>query len=133
GVLRVRTFVVRPWVPPALHKARRRSSDPPEVDVLRLRGVAGGRPGAGLAVSVSDSGCGIGPDALSSIFDPFFTTKEAGKGTGLGLSVSLAIVEGAEGEIAVESGEGKGSTFTVILPEAAEKPAPGDANGRADG
>ena len=133
GVLRVRTFVVRPWVPPALRKARRRASDLPEVDVLRLRGVAGGRPGGALAVSVSDTGCGIGPDALPSIFDPFFTTKEAGKGTGLGLSVSLAIVEGAGGEIAVESGEGKGSTFTVILPEAAEKPAPGDANGRADG
>jgi len=133
GVLRVRTFVVRPWVPPALRKARRRASDPPEVDVLRMRGVAGGLPGGALAVSVSDTGCGIGPDALPSIFDPFFTTKEAGKGTGLGLSVSLAIVEGAGGEIAVESGEGKGSTFIVILPEAAEKPAPGDANGRADG
>ncbi len=133
GVLRVRTFIVRPWVPPALRKARRRASDPPEVDVLRLRGVAGGRPGGALAVSVSDTGCGIGPDALPSIFDPFFTTKEAEKGTGLGLSVSLAIVEGAGGEIAVESDEGKGSTFTVILPEAAETPAPGDASGRADG
>jgi two-component system NtrC family sensor kinase len=132
GTLRVRTFVVQPWVPPALRKARRRASDPPEVDVLRLRGVAGSRPGGALAVSVSDTGCGIGPKALPSIFDPFFTTKEAGKGTGLGLSVSLAIVEGAGGEIVVESGEGEGSTFTVILPEAAEKAAPGDANGRGD-
>ena len=132
GTLRVRTFVVRPWVAPALRKARRRASDPPEVDVLRLRGVAGVRPGGALAVSVSDTGCGIGPKALPSIFDPFFTTKEAGKGTGLGLSVSLAIVEGAGGEIVVESGEGEGSTFTVILPEAVEKAAPGDPN-RAGG
>ena len=123
GTLRLRTFVVRPWVPPALRKARRRASDPPEVDVLGLRGIAGSHPRGALAVSVSDTGCGIGPDALPSIFDPFFTTKEAGKGTGLGLSVSLAIVEGAGGEIAVESGEEKGSTFTVILPEVAEKPA----------
>ena len=133
GILRVRSFAVRPWVPPTLRKARRRASDPPEVDVLRLRGVAGGRPGGALAVSVSDTGCGIGPNALPSIFDPFFTTKEAGKGTGLGLSVSLAIVEGAGGEIVVESGEGEGSTFTVILPEAEEKASPGDANGRGDG
>jgi len=53
-----------------------------------------------------------------SIFDPFFTTKEPGKGTGLGLSVSRTIVEGAGGEIRVESEEGRGATFTVILPPA---------------
>lgn len=133
GVLRVRTFGVRPWVPPSLRKVRRRASDPPGVDVLRMRGGIGDLPGGAVAVSVTDSGSGIRPDDIPSIFDPFFTTKEVGKGTGLGLSVSLAIVEVAGGEIVVESDEGKGSTFTVILPEAEEKAPAGDTNGGADG
>ncbi len=134
GVLRVRTFRVRPWVPPALRMARRRASDPPGADVLRLREDLGDLPESALAVSVTDTGCGIRPESLPSIFDPFFTTKEEGKGTGLGLSVSLAIVETAGGEILVDSGEGTGSTFTVILPEAAkEKAAGGAEGGGADG
>jgi signal transduction histidine kinase len=127
GVLRVRTFGVRPWVPPAVRMARRRAYDPPETDVLRLRKGIGDLPAGGVAVSVTDTGCGIRPDALPSLFDPFFTTKEPGKGTGLGLSVSRAIVEAAGGEIAVTSDEGKGSTFTVILPESGEEAPTGDA------
>ncbi len=134
GLLRVRTFAVESWVPPALRKARRRATDPPGMDVLRLRrGAMDLLPGGAVAVSVTDTGCGISPAALSSIFDPFFTTKEVGKGTGLGLSVSLAIVETAGGEIVVESGEGKGSTFTVILPEAGNGVPAGGADGGADG
>lgn len=129
----MRTFGVRPWLPPALRQARRRASDPPEVDVLRLREGIGGIPEGALVVSVTDTGCGIRPDALPLIFDPFFTTKEEGKGTGLGLSVSRAIVEAAGGEILVESNEGKGSTFTVILPEAREEMPAGDGDGGADG
>ncbi len=132
GVLRVRTFAVRPWLPPALRKVRRRVSDPPEADVLRMREGIGGLPEGALAVSVTDTGCGIRPDSLPLIFDPFFTTKEEGKGTGLGLSVSRAIVETAGGEIVVNSDEGKGSTFTVILPEAGEEKPAGDGNGGAD-
>jgi signal transduction histidine kinase len=69
-----------------------------------------------VGVSVTDTGRGIRPEDLKNIFDPFFTTKEPGKGTGLGLSVSRAIVEAAGGEILAESEEGKGATFTVILP-----------------
>ena len=132
GVLRVRTFRVRPWLPPALRKVRRRASDPPEADVLRLREGIGAPPEGAIAVSVIDTGCGIRPDALPMIFDPFFTTKEEGKGTGLGLSVSRAIVETVGGEIVVDSDEGKGSTFTVILPEAGEEKPPGDGNGGSD-
>jgi signal transduction histidine kinase len=75
-----------------------------------------------VAISISDTGRGIRPEDLKNIFDPFFTTKEPGKGTGLGLSVSRAIVEGAGGEILIESEEGKGSTFTVILPAGREIP-----------
>ena len=133
GVLRVRTFGVRPWVPPAVRMARRRAYDPPETDVLRLRKGVGDLPAGGVAVSVTDTGCGIRPDALPSIFDPFFTTKEPGKGTGLGLSVSRAIVEAAGGEISVTSDAGKGSTFTVILPEAGEEAPTGGAGRGEDG
>jgi two-component system NtrC family sensor kinase len=133
GVLRVRTFGVRPWVPPVVRMARRRAYDPPGTDVLRLRKGVGDLPAGGVAVSVTDTGCGIRPDALPSLFDPFFTTKEPGKGTGLGLSVSRAIVEAAGGEIAVTSDERKGSTFTVILPEAREEAPKGEAGRGEDG
>ncbi|MBM3295972.1 MAG: PAS domain-containing protein [Candidatus Aminicenantes bacterium] len=67
-------------------------------------------------VRVSDTGTGIKKEHLPRIFDPFFTTKGIGKGTGLGLSISHAIIKEHEGRISVESREGRGSTFTVILP-----------------
>ncbi len=121
GVLVVRAFRPPSWVPPGCRSPRRRASDPPGIDVLQLRGGQGKGPHRGVAVSVADNGCGIRPEELAGIFDPFYTTKEPGKGTGLGLSVSRAIVEGAGGEILVESEEGKGSTFTVVLPACREE------------
>jgi signal transduction histidine kinase len=103
------------------------------VEFAPLRGGLGKVPPRGVGISVTDSGCGIGPENLKNVFDPFFTTKEPGRGTGLGLSVSRAIVETAGGEILAESVEGKGSTFTVILP-ASEREIPADSpSGGADG
>ncbi|RMH06071.1 MAG: PAS domain S-box protein [Nitrospirae bacterium] len=67
-------------------------------------------------IAVQDTGVGIPPEIKPHIFDPFFTTKRTGEGTGLGLSVSLGIVERHGGQIAVESEEGKGTTFIVRLP-----------------
>jgi two-component system NtrC family sensor kinase len=69
-----------------------------------------------VAVKVIDFGSGIPDYILGSIFDPFFTTKSKGKGTGLGLSVSQGIIAKHGGRIQVNSTEGKGSVFTVILP-----------------
>ncbi len=69
-----------------------------------------------VAIKVIDSGSGIPAHILPSIFDPFFTTKGPGKGTGLGLSVSQGIIAKHGGRIVVSSREGKGATFTVILP-----------------
>jgi signal transduction histidine kinase len=128
GTIRVRTFLADPWVPPPARAVRRRASDPPWVDVVPLRGGMGKIPPVGVGISVSDTGCGIRPEDLGNIFDPFFTTKEPGKGTGLGLSVSRAIVEGVGGEILAESEEGRGSTFTVIVPSRRE--IPGGETGR---
>jgi two-component system NtrC family sensor kinase len=69
-----------------------------------------------VLVRFTDTGCGIKPEHLDKIFEPFFSTKPVGKGTGLGLSVSYGIVEEHGGMLEVESEEGKGSTFTVVLP-----------------
>jgi two-component system, NtrC family, sensor kinase len=76
-----------------------------------------------LEIAVRDTGCGIPAANLSHIFDPFFTTKEVGKGTGLGLSVSYGIVKSHGGAITVDSVEGVGSTFHILLPLHAAPPA----------
>jgi len=74
-----------------------------------------------IKIAISDTGGGIAADKLNRIFEPFFTTKEVGKGTGLGLSICYDIMKKHEGEIAVESEVGKGTTFTVILPVKTEE------------
>jgi PAS domain S-box-containing protein len=70
-----------------------------------------------VKLTVADSGHGIPPEVLPKIFEPFYTTKEFGKGTGLGLTVVKGIIEEHQGTIAVESEEGKGTTFTILLPK----------------
>lgn len=67
-------------------------------------------------IQIADNGYGIAKKNLSKIFDPFFTTKPTGEGTGLGLSVGYGIVKNHGGDILADSKEGRGSTFTVILP-----------------
>uniref|UniRef100_UPI0035A2413C hybrid sensor histidine kinase/response regulator n=1 Tax=Methylobacterium haplocladii TaxID=1176176 RepID=UPI0035A2413C len=81
-----------------------------------LRGHAGAR-GPFAAVSLHDTGSGIGADALAHIFEPFFTTKEVGRGTGLGLSQVFGFAKQSGGDVAVESEPGTGTTFTLFLPE----------------
>ena len=68
-------------------------------------------------VEVADTGKGIPKEKISRIFDPFYTTKPVGEGTGLGLSISYDIVKKHGGDITVDSGEGRGTTFTVMLPK----------------
>jgi signal transduction histidine kinase len=69
-----------------------------------------------VKLTVADTGHGIPQEALSRIFEPFYTTKEFGKGTGLGLTVVKGIIEEHRGTITVESEEGKGTRFTILLP-----------------
>ena len=69
-----------------------------------------------VKLTIVDTGHGIPPEAIGNIYDPFFTTKEFGKGTGLGLTVVKGIIEEHQGTIVVESEEGKGTRFTVLLP-----------------
>ena len=64
--------------------------------------------------TVTDTGVGIAAEHLEKLFIPFFTTKPAG--TGLGLAICRRLVEAHGGEIAVQSRQGEGSTFTVRLP-----------------
>ncbi|MCE5334557.1 MAG: PAS domain S-box protein [Desulfobacteraceae bacterium] len=78
------------------------------------------RPGMYLKLSVSDTGCGMDESVLQRIYEPYFTTKGASEGTGLGLSVVYGIVNTLRGTIAVRSKPGKGTTFTILLPQADE-------------
>ncbi len=69
-----------------------------------------------ILISVADNGNGIPKQVLDKIFQPFFTTKPTGQGTGLGLSLSYDIVKAHGGEIKVETKEGEGSEFIILLP-----------------
>ncbi|MBI5137997.1 MAG: PAS domain S-box protein [Nitrospirae bacterium] len=89
-------------------------------------------PGGRLAlIAVSDNGCGIPQDHMEKLFEPFFTTKEVGRGTGLGLAMCYGTVRAHGGVMEVDSREGEGTTFRVLLPLAAvakaELPAPDPA------
>ncbi|MBI5633914.1 MAG: HAMP domain-containing protein [Nitrospirae bacterium] len=69
-----------------------------------------------ILISFSDTGQGISREVRHRIFEPFFSTKKE-KGTGLGLSISYRIIQDHLGRIDVESESGKGTTFTVRLPQ----------------
>lgn len=69
-----------------------------------------------LALSITDTGPGIAPEAIERIFDPFFTTKRAMLGTGLGLSISRNLMRRIGGDLLVESVFGEGATFVVLVP-----------------
>jgi len=69
-----------------------------------------------ISISIHDNGKGIPQHIQEKIFEPFFTTKPAGQGTGLGLSLSYDIVKAQGGEMKLETVEGEGSEFLILLP-----------------
>jgi two-component system NtrC family sensor kinase len=69
-----------------------------------------------IEIRIKDNGTGIPGNVLQKIFQPFFTTKPTGQGTGLGLSISNDIVKAHGGELKVETTEGDGCEFVILLP-----------------
>jgi signal transduction histidine kinase len=122
--LRVSTRALPPEEIPEFTEAlpRRRKEDSPTVDysLLRARGVPPTPLPEGILslvrVEVQDTGPGVPKEAIGRIFDPFYSTKPPGEGTGLGLAICLRILESYGGRIHVQSHEGEGATFTILLP-----------------
>jgi len=71
--------------------------------------------GEGIVVRIEDTGCGIPQNLQEKVFRPFVTTKA--RGMGLGLAICSKIVREHGGEISLSSHEGKGSIFTIFLPQ----------------
>jgi signal transduction histidine kinase len=67
-----------------------------------------------IRISICDTGTGISPENLKKIFEPYFTTKDSG--TGLGLTLVYKIIREHHGDISVDSREGEGTDFEIILP-----------------
>lgn len=67
-----------------------------------------------VRIEVSDTGRGIAPEDIAKVFEPYYSTKETG--TGLGLAIVKKAIDDHGGSISVNSKEGEGTTFTVILP-----------------
>jgi signal transduction histidine kinase len=102
------------------------------LEIERVDGAASPLGVESVALRVSDSGIGIPASELPRIFDQFYQVDNrnarARRGTGLGLSLARGLVDLHGGRIDVESAEGKGSTFTVLLPVDCEQF--GDEGGR---
>ena len=86
------------------------------VTTRRLVPPSGGKGGQSIEINVIDNGPGIPESIKAKIFQPFFTTKPTGQGTGLGLSLSYDIVKAHGGELKVDTREGDGTEFTIVLP-----------------
>lgn len=89
-----------------------------------------GLAGPHVAITVSDTGCGMDAGTLSHLFEPFFTTKEVGQGTGLGLAIVHGAVRQCGGAIGVKSDPGRGTSFRLFFPATEELPDAGEERER---
>lgn len=78
-------------------------------------------PPSKISIEIKDTGCGISEENMQRIHEPFFSTKKERMGTGLGLSITYGLVKKLQGSIRVESSEGVGTIFTMILPVKLQK------------
>jgi signal transduction histidine kinase/DNA-binding response OmpR family regulator len=88
------------------------------------------RQGPAMSFVIRDTGVGMTPDQLSKLFQSFVqadasTTKRYG-GTGLGLAITKRFCQALGGDVSVESEPGKGSTFTIVLPDRPSKVEPAE-------
>jgi two-component system, cell cycle sensor histidine kinase and response regulator CckA len=88
-----------------------------ELDEAYARCRADVQLGRYMRLTVADTGCGMDAATRARLFDPFFTTKVGGKGTGLGLSIVYGVVTQSGGYIDVDSVLGRGTRFTIYLPQ----------------
>ena len=88
------------------------------VDNVRLADGEVGQLAAGsyVRVAVTDSGTGMAPETLARAVEPFFTTKAVGKGTGLGLSQVYGLAQQCQGDLAITSVVGEGTTVALYFP-----------------
>jgi two-component system, cell cycle sensor histidine kinase and response regulator CckA len=91
-----------------------------EADGRRLIGIPI-PPGQYAVLSASDTGHGMDAETLGQVFEPFFTTKTVGSGTGLGLATVYGVVKQSGGFVWVDSTLGVGTTFTICLPQLAQR------------
>ncbi len=77
-------------------------------------------PGAYVALTVRDTGCGMDEKTLAQAFDPFFTTKPVGFGTGLGLSTAFGTIAQGGGQLCIESEPDVGTTVAAYFPRSPE-------------
>ncbi|OAN60175.1 response regulator [Sphingomonas sp. TDK1] len=79
-------------------------------------------PGDYVALRVEDTGMGMPPEVAARAVEPFFSTKGVGKGTGMGLSMAFGVMRQSGGTLLIESGVGKGTAITLVLPIATLEP-----------
>ncbi|MDF1661799.1 MAG: HAMP domain-containing sensor histidine kinase [Planctomycetota bacterium] len=107
----------------AANAARESRDGQGRVEVSVLTRTAPNQDSRDTIVRVMDNGYGVPEDQREKIFNEFYTTKPIGRGTGLGLAICQTMTQRLGGHIEVESLDGSGAAFSIVLPAAITKDA----------